>query len=244
MLMVLWIDFRLQKPTLLPIVKDLNNKAFGRLLGLLIGLAALLFIPAWTLDYWQAWVFLAVFSLSMLGLTVYLIKSNPALLERRLNSRPSSEKRRKQKIVASLVSSSLIVAALLPAIDHRCAWSRVPACVVGAGDVLVALGVLTIGRSSRRTPSLRPLSRSVLGRRSYPPALTLSCDIPCILVGWSLFRASRSRWAHGGHCFLIIPVSLLIAWRLLDEEMFLAKNMPDYVAYRKKVRYRLVPFVW
>ena len=85
MLMVLWIDFRLQKPTLLPIVKDLNNKAFGRLLGLLIGLAALLFIPAWTLDYWQAWVFLAVFSLSMLGLTVYLIKSNPALLERRLN---------------------------------------------------------------------------------------------------------------------------------------------------------------
>jgi len=58
----------------------------------MISLAGLLFIPAWTLDYWQAWVFLAVFSLSMLGLTVYLIKSNPALLEQRLNSRPSSEK--------------------------------------------------------------------------------------------------------------------------------------------------------
>ncbi len=244
MLMVLWIDFRLQKPTLLPIVKDLNNKAFGRLLGLLIGLAALLFIPAWTLDYWQAWVFLAVFSLSMLGLTVYLIKSNPALLERRLNSRPSSEKSRKQKIVASLVSSSLIVAALLPAIDHRCAWSRVPACVVGAGDVLVALGVLTIGLVFKENPFASATIEVGAGQKIISTGPYAIVRHPMYL-GWlvtfsGIPLALGSWWA----LLLIIPVSLLIAWRLLDEEMFLAKNMPDYVAYRKKVRYRLVPFVW
>ncbi len=104
------------------------------MLGLTISLAGLLFIPAWTLVYWQAWVFLAVFSVSMLGPTVYLIKSDPALLEHRLNSRPSSEKSWKRRIIHFVGSSALIVVTVLPAIDHRCGWSRVPHYLVAVGS--------------------------------------------------------------------------------------------------------------
>jgi uncharacterized membrane protein YcjF (UPF0283 family) len=78
-------------------MKNLNKKAFGGLLRIFIGLAVLLFLPAWTLDYWQAWVFLAVYSLSALAVTLYLMKNDPKLLELRISAGPGSEKRRSQK---------------------------------------------------------------------------------------------------------------------------------------------------
>ena len=73
-------------------MKNLNTKAFGGLLFLLLVMAALLFLPAWTLDYWQAWIFLAVFGLSTLAVTVYLMKKDPKLLERRVDAGPGAEK--------------------------------------------------------------------------------------------------------------------------------------------------------
>jgi len=214
------------------------------MLGLTISLAGLLFIPAWTLDYWQAWVFLAVLSVSMLGLTVYLLKSNPALLERRLNSRPSSEKSRKQKIIHFLVSSSLIVAAVLPAIDHRCAWSRVPPGVVATGDLLVALGVLIVGLVFKQNPFASAIIEVGNGQKIISTGPYAVVRHPMYL-GWlvtllGIPLALGSWWA----LLTIIPLTLVIAWRLLDEEVFLEQSMPKYVAYRNKVRYRLVPFVW
>ena len=123
-------------------MKGLSKKVFLGFLQLFIGLAALLFLPAWTLDYWQAWIFLAVYSLSVLAVTRYLMKNNPMLLERRINANPGSEKRKSQKILNFLISKALILVVVVPVIDHRCAWSAVPLYGVAAGDVLVALGFL------------------------------------------------------------------------------------------------------
>jgi uncharacterized membrane protein len=64
-------------------MKSLKTKAFGGLFFLLLVIAALLFLTAWTFDYWQAWAFLAVFGASALGITIYLMKKDPKLLERR-----------------------------------------------------------------------------------------------------------------------------------------------------------------
>jgi protein-S-isoprenylcysteine O-methyltransferase Ste14 len=223
-------------------LKNLNNRAFGRLLGLLIGLAVLLFVPAWTLDYWQAWVFLAVFALSLVVLTFCLMKLNPQLLERRLNS--GSETRTKQKIIHFLVSKSLIVAAVLPAIDHRFGWSVVPPYVVAVGDALVALGCVLVClvfkenafasanievRTEQKTVTTGPYA--VVRHPMYLGWLVTFFGIPLGLGSW---------WA----LFTVVPLTLVIAWRLLDEEVFLAKNMPDYAAYQRKVRYRLAPFIW
>jgi protein-S-isoprenylcysteine O-methyltransferase Ste14 len=88
---------------------DLNKKAFGGFLRLLISLAVLLFLPAWTFDYWQAWIFLAVFSGSVLMITLYLIKQDPRLLKRRINAGPSAEKERSQKVIQTLALIAFIV---------------------------------------------------------------------------------------------------------------------------------------
>jgi ABC-type multidrug transport system permease subunit len=77
-------------------MKDLNRKAFGGLSFLLLVMAALLFLPAWTLSYWQAWVFLAVFGASALAITLYLMKKDPKLLARRVYAGPTADKETSQ----------------------------------------------------------------------------------------------------------------------------------------------------
>ena len=86
----------------------LNIKAFGGLLFLLLVMAALTFIPAWTLDFWQAWTFLAIYFASSLAITLYLMKKDPKLLERRMRGGPTAEKEPTQKIIMLFVSLGFI----------------------------------------------------------------------------------------------------------------------------------------
>jgi len=119
-------------------MNDLNKKAFGGLLFLVICLAALMFLPVWTFDYWQAWIFLAVFSVSVLAITVYLIKNDPKLLKRRVNAGPGAERERSQKVIQFIAQIAFIAVIVFPSVDHRFQWSVVPPYIVIAGDFLVA----------------------------------------------------------------------------------------------------------
>ena len=94
----------------------------------LIGLAAfgvLLFVPAGTLDYWQAWVFLIVFAISTWIPALYLLRKNPAALERRMRAGPGAETRTVQKIVIAVAFASAAAMIVLSALDHRFGWSQV-----------------------------------------------------------------------------------------------------------------------
>ena len=225
-------------------MKDLNKKAFGGLLRLLISLAVLLFLPAWTLDYWQAWVFLAVFSGSVLAITFYLISEDPRLLKRRIDAGPSAEKERSQKIIQTLALTAFIVVFVFSAVDHRFAWSRVPPYTAAAGDILVVLGLLIIFvvfkentftsavieiDTEQKVISTGPYA--LVRHPMYLGALVMLLGVPLALGSW---------WG----LLTIIPITLVIVWRLLDEEQFLAKKLSGYSEYRDKVRYRLVPFIW
>jgi protein-S-isoprenylcysteine O-methyltransferase Ste14 len=122
----------------------LNTKAFGGLLFLLLVMGALLFLPAWTLDYWQAWAFLAVFGASALAITLYLMKKDPMLLERRMQGGPTAEKEWSQKIIQTMTAIMFIAMLVVPALDHRLHWSTVSLSLTIAGNVLVGLGFLII----------------------------------------------------------------------------------------------------
>ena len=76
-------------------MEDLNKRALAGLARIAIGLAVLLFLPAGTVDYWQGWIFLAVFSASALAITVHLMKNDPKLLQRRMRAGPGAEKERR-----------------------------------------------------------------------------------------------------------------------------------------------------
>jgi hypothetical protein len=121
-------------------MSPLNVKAFARLLFLLLVMSALLFIPAGTMDYWQAWAFLAVYFASAFAITLYLMIKDPKLLERRISGGPAAEKEFAQKIITLFAAAGFIGAVVGPALDHRFAWSHMPPSVALVGDALVALG--------------------------------------------------------------------------------------------------------
>src|SRR6266542_2410540 len=122
--------------------KKLYIKAARGLLQLPLIMAALLFLPAGTFNYWEAWVFMAVFFICTLAITVYLAIKDPKLLERRMNAGPAAEQEKTQKVIMFFAMLSFAGTIVLPAIDHRFAWSDVPVSVVILGDALIVLGFL------------------------------------------------------------------------------------------------------
>jgi protein-S-isoprenylcysteine O-methyltransferase Ste14 len=222
----------------------LTKKAFGALLFLFLAMAALLFIPAGTLDYWQGWMFLAVYFASSLAITLYLIKRDPKLLERRMSGGPFAEKQTTQRIIMSFASLGFIGLLVVPAFDRRFAWSYLPPYVALAGGLLVALGWLAIffvfrentytSATIELAPDQKVISTgpyALVRHPMYAGAIVMLLGIPIALGSW---------WG----VLVIVAMMPALIWRLIDEEKFLARNLPGYMAYQKKVRYRLIPLVW
>jgi len=222
----------------------LNKKAFGGLFAVLVAMAALLFLPAWTLDFWQAWAFLGVFGICSLAITLYLMKKDPELLERRVRGGPTAEKERAEKIIQSITSLGFATMLVVPALDHRFQWSEVPSYASVAGDILLAVGFLIVffvykentfaSATIEIAPEQHVISTGLYAFVRHP----MYVGGVFWLVGMALALGS---WG-GLLVFALIFPALL--WRILDEEELLTKNLPGYEAYCRKVRYRLVPFVW
>jgi protein-S-isoprenylcysteine O-methyltransferase Ste14 len=225
-------------------LKRLVAKAFGGLVGLLLVMAALLFLPAWTIDFWQAWVFLAVFGVAALLITLYLMEKDPKLLERRVQAGPTAEKEWSQKIIQSLTSLMFIAMLVVPALDHRFAWTPVSPVVTVVGDVLVALGFVLIFFVYRENtyasatieiaPEQKVISTGLYALVRHP----MYCAALFLLIGMPL---SLGSWS-GLIVFLLFVPALL--WRILGEERFLARHLSGYVEYQRKVRHRLLPYIW
>src|ERR1700730_6399078 len=125
-------------------MNNLNTKAWLGLVFLAIGMGLLLFLPAGTAQYCQAWGYLAVFFGTSFLITLYLVKEDPALLKRRLRAGPTAEKEKTQKIIMFFASIGFIASLVVPALDYRFVWSSVPRCTVIAGDVVTALSFYII----------------------------------------------------------------------------------------------------
>jgi protein-S-isoprenylcysteine O-methyltransferase Ste14 len=212
--------------------------------ALFVVMAALMFGGAGTFDWWQAWLYLAVYFGASLVITLYLVRKDPALLARRMRGGPWAEKQPAQQVIMVLASVAFIGLTVLPALDKRFGWSHMPAAVAIAGDVLVTLGWLGIYRVFREnsftsaTIELAPDQRVVstgpyalVRHPMYATALVMLLGGPIALGSW---------WGVLG--LLVITPALI--WRIIDEEKFLAGNLPGYAAYKEKVRYRLIPHVW
>jgi protein-S-isoprenylcysteine O-methyltransferase Ste14 len=225
-------------------MQSANVKAFGGLIFVLLIMGALLFLSAWTLEYWQAWTFLAVFGVSGLVITLYLMKKNPELLARRTQGGPLAEKETNQKIIQSITSAGFVSILVVSALDHRFGWSSVPRYLPFAGDALVLSGWLIIFFVFRQNsfasatielaPEQKVISTGLYGIVRHPMYLGGSF----YLLGMPLALGS---WRG------LLPLSLImptLIWRLFDEEKFLSRSLPGYSEYLVKVRHRLVPGVW
>jgi protein-S-isoprenylcysteine O-methyltransferase Ste14 len=225
-------------------VFNLAARAVFGFAQLLVILAIVLFGPAWTLDYPEAWVYLAIFGGSAALIAAYLLRKDPRLLERRLKAGPGAEQQKTQNIIQAFASIAFIGILVVPSLDRRLGWSHVPLPIVVLGDILVILGFFAVFMvfkvnsftagtievaSDQQVISTGPYA--IVRHPMYSGALVLLLGTPLALGSyWGLL--------------MVIPITLTIIWRLLDEERFLANNLQGYAAYCQTVRYRLLPFVW
>jgi protein-S-isoprenylcysteine O-methyltransferase Ste14 len=223
---------------------SLSRRAFAATAKFLVVLALLIFLPAGSIRYWQGWLFWINFAVCCFAFTPYFLKHDPALLERRLRAGPAAEREPLQKRLQALARICLGAIFVVSALDYRMGWSSVPTSVVVLGNVLVAIGfwlTFWVFRANSFASSTIELSAgqsvidtgpyALVRHPMYAAALLLFCGVPLALGSW---------WG----LLVLLPLVAVLVVRLLDEEVFLARNLPGYTEYCGKVRYRLLPGVW
>jgi protein-S-isoprenylcysteine O-methyltransferase Ste14 len=211
----------------------------------LVGILALaLFWSAGTFNFWQAWLYLAVFAACIILITGYLIAYDRRLLQSRLNVGPAAETQRSQQIIQGLASLFFLGLYIVPGFDRRFGWSHVAPLISVLADAMVVLSlfiVFLVFRANTYTSAIVEVARgqkvistgpySVVRHPMYSGAMLLLLFTPVALGSWV------------GVPFAV-PLILVIAARLLSEEKFLQTNLDGYEEYRHTVRYRLIPLIW
>ena len=224
-------------------MKVIGQMLTSSLFGVLF-FGVLLFLPAATLNYWQAWLFIAVFAVVTTIPSIYLAAKSPEVLQRRMRAGPFAETRMTQKIAVSGTILSVAAVLVISALDHRFGWSQVPTAVVFLGAVLVAFGLgiamLVVIQNSYAAATVtveagqKVVSTGLYGLVRHP----MYVGALIMMVGTPL--ALDSYWA----LLVIIPAIAVLGARTADEERMLRQELDGYDEYMQKVHYRLVPGVW
>ncbi|MDQ7778988.1 MAG: isoprenylcysteine carboxylmethyltransferase family protein [Planctomycetota bacterium] len=211
---------------------------------LLVGiplLLAMLFVPAGTLDYWQAWAYLAIIVVSMTFALRFLFRNSPELLERRMRMKETEPR---QKWVVRIGAPCFVATYLLCGFDRRFAWSSVAAEQVLLADLVVVLSYIFIFQAFKENRYASRIVEVVPGQKvigSGPYAIVrhpmyLGVSLMCMFSPLAL-----------GSVLAMLPALLmvpLLVVRILNEEDVLMRELEGYRDYMKKTRCRLVPGIW
>ncbi len=213
------------------------------IIGLLVFMACI-FIPAQTLNYWQAWLYLFVFIGCSISLSLYLWKYNPALLERRMNAGPKAETRSSQKIIMRFIFLLFMLINVVPALDYHYQWSPVSLPFVLFGNGLLIIGFyinfLVLRANSFAAANIKIMTDqkvisagpyAIVRHPMYSGSLIMIMGIPLALGSWL-------------GMLIMIPFVWVISWRILDEEKLLRENLAGYKEYCTNVKWRLIPLIW
>jgi protein-S-isoprenylcysteine O-methyltransferase Ste14 len=221
-----------------------NTRALLGILFLVGVMAVLLFGGAGTIRYPQAWAFIAIYFASALLITFYLMKNDPALLERRLHSGPAAEKEPTQKIIMTLASILFVATLVVPALDHRFGWSAVPLFAVVAGDVLAAVSFYAVFLVFAANPFTSATVEIADDQRLITTGPYAIVRHP--MYAGALLLLLATPFALGSYAGLLPFLAMIpiLIWRLMDEERILGTHLAGYREYCAKVRWRLLPGIF
>lgn len=220
--------------------KLLLQEAVKYLVGLLM-VSALLFLPAGTIRFWNAWLFFILLFIPILIMGIVMLCIAPELLQKRLNGK---EKEAKQKTVTKLSGLMFLLGFIAAGLDHRFGWTSVPIWLTAAAAVLLLLSYGMYAEVMRENAYLSRTVEVQEGQKvidtglygmirhpMYTATIFLFLSIPLVLGSWISFLI-----------FLVYPV--IIVRRIRNEEAVLEVGLPGYTEYKQRVRYRLIPFIW
>lgn len=213
---------------------------FKYLLGvLLIGL--LIFLPAGTIKFLNGWIFMAILFIPILIAGIVMMVKNPELLKSRLDAK---EKEKSQNIIIKLSGLMFLVGFILAGLDFRFKWIIIPQWVsyISSGVLLLSYILWAevfrentyLSRTIKVTDNQKVVDTGLYGivrHPMYSATIFLFLSMPLVLGSLISFFV-----------FLLYPI--IIIFRIIYEEKFLEKELDGYTDYKKKVKYRLIPFIW
>ena len=204
-------------------------------------ICVLLFLPAGTFRYWNAWLFLAVLFIPMIILGIVMLFKSPDLLKKRLDAK---EKEGEQKWVVALSGIMFMAAFVVAALNFRFSWHSLPDCVIWISVAMFLLSYLMYAEVIRENVFLsrtievqenqKVIDTGLYGMVRHPmyfATIILFLSIPLILGSLISF-------------FIMLAYIPIIAIRINNEERVLEKGLKGYKEYKQKVRYKLIPFIW
>ena len=220
---------------------QLRNRIIIRFIAGIIGISALLFLPAGSLQYWPGWIYLCVIFVPLFFAVSYFLKNDSGLLKRRMKMR---EKTGEQKRIILLSAGIFFIGFLIPGLDYRYQWSDVPVVLVLAADMIVCLGYRIAFLTMRENSYASRIIEVEPGQKviSTGPYAFIRHPMYAGFLLMFLFTplALGSYWAM----VVCVPLAVMIVLRILNEEEVLSRDLAGYQEYCRKVRYRLVPRVW
>lgn len=210
------------------------------LLGVLI-IGILLFIPAGTIEYWNAWLLMGLLFIPMFIVGIILMIKNPDLLRKRLNAKESENEQKKVVAISGLM---FVVGFICAGLNYRYKWINIPNIVIIISSIVFVIAYILYGEVLRenaylsRTIEVQENQKvidtglyGIVRHPMYTTTIILFLSMPLMLGSMISFII-----------FLIYPI--IIAKRIKNEEKVLEKNLKGYKEYKNKVKYKMIPFIW
>lgn len=223
----------------------MNKKLFFQaiikfLLGIII-ISLLIFIPAGTIKYLNGWIFMGILFIPMLIAGIIMMIKNPELLKSRLDVK---EKQKEQGLLIKLSGLMFIAGFIVAGLDFRFNWFSLPPLVTYIAIGLFLLSYIMWGEVLRENTYLARTIKVTDGQKVIDTGLYRIVRHPMYLATLILFLSMPLVLGSLISFFIFLIYPILIIFRIIHEEKFLEKELEGYIDYKKKVRYRLIPFIW
>lgn len=221
--------------------KELFYQAILKFVFGVLAIGILIFLPAGTFDYWNAWLFMGILFIPMFFAGIVMMIKNPELLKKRLNAK---EQQSEQNLVIKLSGLMFVVGFVIAGLNFRFQWIVLPDWILWAGAIIFLLSYLLYAEVLRENTYLSRIVEVQNGQKvidtglygivrhpMYSATIILFLSMPLVLGSIISFAI-----------FLTYPI--IIAKRIRNEETVLEKDLDGYIEYKKKVKYKIIPFIW
>ena len=221
--------------------KGLLTQAFAKFFLGVILLGVLIFLPAGSFKYWQGWLLMAILFIPMFVAGLMMMARNPDLLRKRLNAKEQEDE---QKTVVKLSGLLFIVAFVVAGLNWRFGWWVLPDWAVWVAAGLFMASYLLYAEVLRENTYLSRTIKVQENQKVIGTGLYGIVRHPMYMATTVLFLAMPLVLASPISFFIMLLYIPVIAKRIKNEEKVLEEGLEGYSDYKKKVKYRILPFIW
>ena len=206
-----------------------------------IMIGILIFLPAGTFDYWNAWLFMGILFIPMFFAGIVMMAKNPELLRKRLNAK---EKQAEQSLVVKLSGLMFLFGFVTAGLNFRFKWIVLPDWVSWAGVAIFLFSYLLYAEVLRENTYLSRTIEVQDGQKVIDTGLYGIVRHPMYTITLLLFLSMPLVLGSMISFAIFLTYPIIIAKRIRNEETVLEKGLDGYIEYKKKVKYKIIPFVW